>query len=143
MLQYHWTVHTSSVFFSSLLFLLLPVVHYLSIYGSTTLCWTSTIFFSFFIFYAVGRSPWTGDQPFTSPSPTHRTAQTQNKHTQINTSNGIRTHDPSIRAGGNSSCLRPRGHCDRLIEVYRIYFVPTVRFSSFPIVTVLSQANSE
>jgi hypothetical protein len=28
---------------------------------------------------------------------------------------GIRTHDPSVWAGEDSSCLRPRGHCDRLI----------------------------
>jgi beta-lactamase regulating signal transducer with metallopeptidase domain len=39
-------------------------------------------FFSFFIFYTVGRTPWTGDQPVTRPRPAHRTAQTQNKHTQ-------------------------------------------------------------
>jgi hypothetical protein len=26
---------------------------------------------------------------------------------------GIRTHDPSVGAGEDSSCLRPRGHCDR------------------------------
>jgi hypothetical protein len=27
---------------------------------------------------------------------------------------GIRAHGPSVRAGEDSSCLRPRGHCDRL-----------------------------
>jgi hypothetical protein len=27
---------------------------------------------------------------------------------------GIRTHDPSVRAGEDGSCLRPRDHCDRL-----------------------------
>jgi hypothetical protein len=26
----------------------------------------------------------------------------------------IRTHNPSVRASEDSSCLRPRGHCDRL-----------------------------
>jgi hypothetical protein len=26
---------------------------------------------------------------------------------------GIRTHDPSVRASEDSSCLRQRGHCDR------------------------------
>jgi hypothetical protein len=25
----------------------------------------------------------------------------------------IRTHDPSVRASEDSSCFRPRGHCDR------------------------------
>jgi hypothetical protein len=39
-------------------------------------------FFSFLIFYTVGRTPWTGDQPVARPLPTHRTTQTQNKCTQ-------------------------------------------------------------
>jgi hypothetical protein len=39
-------------------------------------------FFSFLIFYTVGSTPWTGDQPVARPLPAHRTAQTQNKRTQ-------------------------------------------------------------
>jgi hypothetical protein len=39
-------------------------------------------FFSFLIFYTVGRTPWMGDQPVARPLPTHRTTQTQNKRTQ-------------------------------------------------------------
>jgi hypothetical protein len=39
-------------------------------------------FFSFLIFYTVGRAPWTGDQPVARQLPEHRTAQTQNKRTQ-------------------------------------------------------------
>jgi hypothetical protein len=34
------------------------------------------------LFYTVGRTPWTSDQPDARPLPTHRTAQTQNKHNQ-------------------------------------------------------------
>jgi hypothetical protein len=34
-------------------------------------------------------------------------------HTDIYEPIGIRTHDPSVRAGEDGSCLRPRGHCDR------------------------------
>jgi hypothetical protein len=34
-------------------------------------------FFSFFILYTVGRTPWTGDQPVASPLSTHRTTQTE------------------------------------------------------------------
>jgi hypothetical protein len=34
-------------------------------------------------------------------------------HTDIHALNGIRIHDPSVRAGEDSSCLRPRDHCDR------------------------------
>jgi hypothetical protein len=38
---------------------------------------------------------------------------TEYTHTDIHTLGGIRTHDPSVRAGENSSCLRLSGHCDR------------------------------
>jgi hypothetical protein len=34
-------------------------------------------------------------------------------NTDIHALSGIRTHDPSFRASENSSCLRPRGQCDR------------------------------
>jgi hypothetical protein len=44
---------------------------------------------------------------------------TQNKRTNtyIHALNGIRTHDPSVRASEDSSCLRPRGHCDQQWEL--------------------------
>jgi hypothetical protein len=38
--------------------------------------------FSVLIPYIVGRTPWTGDQPFARPLPAHRTTQIQNKRTQ-------------------------------------------------------------
>jgi hypothetical protein len=69
--------------------------------------------FSSFLIYRVGGTPWTGDQPVARPLPTHRTTQTQNKRTDIHASGGIRTHDPSVRAGEDSTCLRPRDHCYR------------------------------
>jgi hypothetical protein len=37
----------------------------------------------FSIFYTVGRTLWMGDQPVASQLPAHRTAQRQNKCTQI------------------------------------------------------------
>jgi hypothetical protein len=43
----------------------------------------------------------------------------QHKHrlnahtTNIHALSGIRTHDPSVRESEDSSCFRPRGHCDR------------------------------
>jgi hypothetical protein len=63
------------------------------------------------LFYTVGRTPWTGDQPVARPLPTYRTTQTQNKgiHTNIHALSGFWTHDPSVRASEDSSCLRPRG----------------------------------
>jgi hypothetical protein len=59
----------------------------------------------------VGRTPWTGDQPVARPLPTHDNTNTINA--DIHALNGIGTHDPNVRASEDSSCLRPRGHCDR------------------------------
>jgi hypothetical protein len=63
-------------------------------------------FFSFLTLYTVGKTPWTGDQPVARSLPTYRTTQTQNK----------RTHRyPCLEWDSNPrSCLRPRGHCNRL-----------------------------
>jgi hypothetical protein len=41
-------------------------------------------------------------------------------HTDIHASSGIRAHDPSVREGEDGLWLRPRGHCDRHILIYRI-----------------------
>jgi hypothetical protein len=67
-------------------------------------------FFRFLILYTVGRTPWTGDQPVAGPLRTHRI------NTHIHALSGIRTHDPSVRVGEDGSCLRPGGHCNRLIR---------------------------
>jgi hypothetical protein len=56
-----------------------------------------------------GRTQWTADRPVARLLPAHRAAQTQTR----TDSRGIRTRDPSVWAGEDSSCLRPRGHCDR------------------------------
>jgi len=45
----------------------------------------------------------------------HRTAQQRKTRTHIHASSGIRTHDPSVRAVEDRTCLRPRGHWDRHI----------------------------
>jgi hypothetical protein len=47
---------------------------YLSIYGSTVLCWTLAVF-QFLILYTVSRTPWTGVQAIGRPLPTHRMPQ--------------------------------------------------------------------
>jgi hypothetical protein len=39
-------------------------------------------FFSFLVFYTVGRTPWTEDQPVAKPLSANRTTQTQNKRTE-------------------------------------------------------------
>jgi hypothetical protein len=38
-------------------------------------------------------------------------------HTDIHALSGIRTHDPSVQASEDISCLRPRGHCGRLMAI--------------------------
>jgi hypothetical protein len=69
-------------------------------------------FFSFVIFFTqsvglLGRviSPSQG-RYLHKRQHTHRI----NAHTDIHDLSGIRTHDPSVRASEESSCLRPRGH---------------------------------
>jgi hypothetical protein len=81
--------------------------------------WTLGVF-QFLNLYTVGSTPWRGDQPLAMPLPIHRTTQTQNKHTDIHASSGIRTNDASVRAGEDGSCLRSRGHCDRYSSNYLI-----------------------
>jgi hypothetical protein len=46
-----------------------------------------------------------------SPSQGRYLTKTQN--TDIHALSGIRTHDPSVRAGEDISCHRPRGHSER------------------------------
>jgi hypothetical protein len=63
-------------------------------------------FFSFLTVYTVG---FLGRG--ISPSQV-RYLHTEQTHTDIHALSGIRTHDPSIRTSEDSSCFRPRGHCD-------------------------------
>jgi hypothetical protein len=80
-------------------------------YGSTPLV---RPWLTFQIFYTVGRTFWKGDQSAARPLSAHRTGQIQNKCTD--------TSMPEV--GEDSSCLRPRGHCDRqtsFLEIYNSY----------------------
>jgi hypothetical protein len=47
----------------------------------------------------------------------HRTTQRRKMQTYIHASRRIWTHDPSVRAAKDSTCLRPVGHWDRLLSV--------------------------
>jgi hypothetical protein len=44
-------------------------------------------------------------------------------NTDIHALSWIRTHDPSVRAVEDSSCLRPRGHCDRRVQHNEVIFM--------------------
>jgi hypothetical protein len=67
--------------------------------------------FGFFNLNTVGRTSWTGDQPFARPLPTQRTTQTQNK--RIQTSMSRVGFEPTIPASEDGWFLRPRGLCIR------------------------------
>jgi hypothetical protein len=87
---------------------------YLPTSGSAGLCWTlAAVSVSWSFTQSVGLlgrgiSPSQGRYLHTQDS-----TNTELTHTDINASRGIRTHDPSVSAGEDSSCLRPRGHYDR------------------------------
>jgi hypothetical protein len=71
------------------------------------------LFFNFVIFFMqtvelLGR--------LISPSQGRYLHTEQHTHTNIHSLSGIRTHDPCVRASEESSCLRPRGPCDRLLQ---------------------------
>jgi hypothetical protein len=68
------------------------------------------------LFWRFVRTPWTGYQPNARPLPTQDNTIQKNADTHIHASSGIRTHDPSVRAVEDSTCLRPRGHWDRLVD---------------------------
>jgi hypothetical protein len=75
-------------------------------------------FFSFLILYTAGRTPWRGDQSVARPLPTHRTDA---HNTDIHALRGVRTHNPRFRAREDSSCTRPRDHCDRRCNNCLVY----------------------
>jgi hypothetical protein len=90
---------------------------------------------NFLILYTVGKTPWTGGSArHKAATCTHDSTDTEKTHTDIHASGGIRTHDPSVWAGEDSSCLRPSGHCDRHIVVsyYATYKIDNVLLRACP-----------
>jgi hypothetical protein len=75
--------------------------------------------FQFLNLYTIGKTSWKEDQPVARPPPTHRSIQTQNKHTQASmhpwdsNSQSQRLSERRL----NRLRLRPRGHCDRQNEI--------------------------
>jgi hypothetical protein len=84
-------------------------------YGSTALCWALTAFsVSWSYTQPVGLIGWGISLSQGRYQHTEQHKHRINAHnTNIHALGGIRTHDPSVRASEDSSCLRPRGHCDR------------------------------
>jgi hypothetical protein len=82
---------------------------YLSMYSSAVLVLDFGRFFRFLILYTASRTPWAGDQRVARPLPKHRV--NTHRHPCLEWDSNPRS---SVRAGENSSCLRPRGgHCNR------------------------------
>jgi hypothetical protein len=61
---------------------------------------------------------------------THRT------HTNIHASSGIRTHDLSVGAGEDSSCLRPRGHFDQ--KTWKYMLIPSSFLNNYANTAILA-----
>jgi hypothetical protein len=79
--------------------------------------------FQFPDLFTLGRTPWTSDQLVAMSLSKHSTTQTQNKHIytpNIYTLIGFRTHDHSVRASKDSSCLRPLGYRERRDSLYSL-----------------------
>jgi hypothetical protein len=62
--------------------------------------------------------------PVVRPLPAQDHTNTEETRTDIHASSGIRTHDPSVRAGEDISWLRPHGHCDRPYNTAVKLFLP-------------------
>jgi hypothetical protein len=58
----------------------------------------------------VYRTPWTGDQPVARPLPTYDNINTELTQTRIHNLSRIQTHNPSVQAGDDTSCLGFRVH---------------------------------
>jgi hypothetical protein len=70
-------------------------------------------FSTFLILYTIGRTPWTGHQSVARPLPTHRTTQTQNKHTQ--TSMPWVGFEPTIPAFERAKTVHASDHAATVI----------------------------
>jgi hypothetical protein len=54
-----------------------------------------------------------GSAHYNAATYTQNKTNTEYTHTGIHPLSGIRSHDPSVRTGEDTSCPRPRGHYDR------------------------------
>jgi hypothetical protein len=75
--------------------------------------WALAAYFRPLILYRVGRISRMGDQQVERQQPIQDNTNTETIHTDINSANGIRTHDSTAWAGEATECLSQRGHCDR------------------------------
>jgi hypothetical protein len=92
--------------------------YYYYYYGSKALCWALA---AFSVTWSYTQSVGLLGRGISSSQGLYLHAE-QHKHrinahnTDIRASSGMGTHDPSVRVSEDSSCLRPRGHCDRPLK---------------------------
>jgi hypothetical protein len=96
---------------------------------------TRQLFRLHFVISGSGWSQWLRGRVL-SPSQGRYLHTEQHKHrinayTDIHALSGIRTHDYSARASEDSSCLIPRGHCDR-----RCFFTMTLNYNHLKQLTI-------
>jgi hypothetical protein len=82
------------------------------------------LLYIFWIIWTVGRTPSARDQPAARLLPTQ-------DNTNIHSSSGIPTNDPSVWAGEDSSWLRRCGHCDRQITLNKTKILPLVSCETY------------
>jgi hypothetical protein len=102
------------------------------------------LFFSFVIFFTqmvglLGRviSPSQGRYLHTGQ---HK--HKENSHTDTHALSGFRTHDPIVQPSEDSSCLRPRGHCDHQEEKLQVLKYTVIYFMESVISVILYQLNT-
>jgi hypothetical protein len=102
-----------------------PALYYYYYYSSTALCWALAAFsVSWSYTQPVGRLGWG-----ISPSQGLYLHSEQHKYrinahnTDIHALSGIRTRDRRVLTSEDSSCLRPRGHCDQHPVHYTTLFI--------------------
>jgi hypothetical protein len=86
-----------------------PDLYFVSLFldGLSSLaCSHSELILELQVLQTVGRTPWTGDQPISMPLLIQDNTSREKTQTYIHASSGIRTHDPSVRAAEDISCLR-------------------------------------
>jgi hypothetical protein len=75
----------------------------------------------------------------------HSTTQHRETRTHTHTWSGIRTHDPSVRAAENNTCIRPPGRWGQPIESFLLVYLEanilrcTVKYAQLPLYKTLLQ----
>jgi hypothetical protein len=102
-------------------------------------------FFSFFIPYTVGRTPWTWDQPVARPLPAHRTTQTQNKRTQTSipwvvfeATTPVFERAKIVHALDGAATVIGKNLCNCSVDIDKIS-IRTLKWTSLPWVKTASQ----